>query len=74
MNLGLLIGVACAILFYRAAYYEHMSPWAWTLASTALTMLVSMSGGGTALMLLAQAGLFVAMWVYNASRQGRRGR
>ncbi len=72
MNLGLLIGVACAILFHRAAYYEHMSPWAWTLASVGLTVLVSMAGGGTTLMLLAQAGLFVAMWLYNASRQGRK--
>ena len=74
MRLGLLIGVACAILFYRAAYYEHMSPWAWTLASLALTVILSLKTGSITIMLLVQAGLFGVMWWYNAHRQGRKPR
>ena len=41
--LPILIGVACAIFFYRAAYHEHLSPWPWTLASVAAALVVNNS-------------------------------
>jgi hypothetical protein len=64
----LLIGVACAILFYRASEYERMAPWAWTLASLGLTLIVGLRHGGVALLLLGQATLFGLMWWYNMRR------
>jgi hypothetical protein len=74
VNLTLLIGVACAVLFYRAAYFERMSPWAWTVASLGLTVVVSMRSARVWPLLLAQVALFAAMWWYNARRQNRRPR
>lgn len=72
MNLTLLVGVACAILFFRAAHYERMSPWAWTAASVGLTEIVSMRTANTVLVLLGQVALFAVMWWYNARRQNDR--
>lgn len=69
MYLPLLIGVACAVLFYRA--YERMSPWAWVIASLGLSMAVSFLNGSIILVLLAQVGLFAAMWWHNARRTPR---
>ncbi len=69
--LPLLIGVACAVLFYRAAHYERMSPWAWAVASAGLTALVSARTTGVVVLLVAQAVLFAVMWGYNVRRQGR---
>ncbi len=72
--MSLLVGVACAILFFRAARYEHMAPWAWTLASLGLTAILSLKAGSLTLLLIAQAGLFLVMWWYNIHRQGRKPR
>lgn len=68
MPINLLIGVACAVLFFRAATYEHMAPWAWTLASVGLTAVVSLLFSSIALLLGVQVGLFLVMWWYNARR------
>jgi len=74
MNLTLLVGVACAMLFYRAARYEGMAPWAWTAASIGLTAILSMKSPSVTLLLIVQAALFVLMWWYNVRRQDRRPR
>ena len=66
--MSLLIGVACAILFFRAATYERMSPWLWALASVGLTVLASLLSSSVFLVLGAQVALFLAMWWYNAQR------
>ena len=71
MYLPLLIGVACAVLFYRAAEYERMSPWVWVLASLGLSTAVSFLNGSIILVLLAQVGLFAVMWWHNARRTPR---
>lgn len=71
MYLPLLVGVACAVLFYRAAEYERMSPWVWVIASFGLSMAVSFLSGSILLLLLAQVGLFAAMWWHNARRTPR---
>ena len=68
--LPLLIGVAFAILFYRAADYERMSPWAWTAASLGVTAILLFLGSGLFLMIIAQLALFGGLWWYNVRRQG----
>ena len=68
--MSLFIGVACAVLFFRAATYERMSPWLWVLASVGLTVLVSLLSSSMFLLLGAQVALFLAMWWYNAQRTG----
>ncbi len=70
MNLVLLIGVACGVLFFRAAYYEHMSPWAWTAASVGITAILASVNPSIALLLIAQVALFALLWWTNARRQG----
>ncbi len=72
MNLTLLIGVACAILFHRAAYYERMAPWAWAAASLGLTVILAMTKPSVTLLLIGQAALFALMWWMNMRRQDRR--
>lgn len=72
MNLALLAGVASAVLFFRAADYERMNPWIWSVASLGLTGIVSLRGGSVTVLLLAQAGLFGLMWWYNMRRQNRK--
>jgi len=74
VNLVLLIGVACAILFFRAARYERMSPWAWTAASVGLTVVLSMTTPSTTVLLIGQLALFGLMWWANIRRQDRRPR
>ena len=71
MYLPLLIGIACAVAFYRAAEYERMSPWLWVIASLGVTMAISFLRGSIILVLLAQVGLFAAMWWHNARRAPR---
>jgi hypothetical protein len=71
--LPLLIGAACAVAFFRAAEYERMSPWAWTMASLGLAALVSMRTSSIAVLLLGQVALFAVMWWYNARRRSRGG-
>ncbi len=73
MKLTLLIGVACAILFYRAAYYERMTPWAWVAGSLGLTVILSAKMPSITLLLIGQAALFALMWWANIRRQNRRG-
>ena len=65
--LPILIGVACAVLFFRAATYERMSGWAWAISSLALTALTA--GFGVLAMLLAQVVLFGVLWWVNATRK-----
>ena len=68
MSLSLLVGVACAVLFFRAAQYERMSPWVWAIASIGLHLAVGFLSPSILLALLAQAALFIVMWWYNAKR------
>lgn len=68
MHLSLLIGVVCAVLFFRVAEYERMSPWMWAIASMGLHLAVGFLSPSILLALLAQAALFVVMWWYNAKR------
>lgn len=73
MSLLLLAGVACALLFHRAADHERMSPLLWSGASVLLTAAIAAGAGGRiGAILLAQAGLFLVMWIYNASRRRYR--
>lgn len=74
MHLSLLVGVACAILFFRAARYERMSPWVWTGASIGATLILGMKSPSITLLLIAQVALFGLMWWYNVRRQDRRPR
>ncbi len=68
-NLGLLATIAFAVLFYRAADYERMSPWAWALGSFALSMIVTMGlHGGLGMIVIAQILLFGVMTWYNAKQ------
>jgi hypothetical protein len=67
MPILILIGVSCGILFFRAAMVERMSAPLWAAASGLVT--VAAAGRGTPVVLAAQAGLFLVMWWYNASRR-----
>ena len=67
--MGLLIGVASAVLFFRAATYERMSPWLWTVASVGLTAVATLLLPSIGLLIGAQVGLFLVMWWYNARRK-----
>jgi hypothetical protein len=68
------VAVVFAILFFRVADYERMSPWVWSIASIAITEAVTLSGGSLTLVLLLQAALFGVMWGLNARRLERRRR
>lgn len=65
----LLVGVACAVLFYRAADTERLSPLLWGTSSLALTLAATVGGHGVLVILAGQAGLFLVMWWYNAYRR-----
>lgn len=71
MTLNILIGIVGAVLFFRAAQYERMSPWVWAISSVALSLVVSFLSASILLALVAQVGLFVVMWWYNAQRPPR---
>ena len=71
MDLRLLVGIACAVLFFRAAQYERMSPWLWAVGSLGLSAIASLLFRSWLWVLLAQIGLFVGMWAYNAQRPTR---
>jgi len=60
MRTDLLVGIACAILFFRAARYERMAAWMWVLASGGLSLIASLIAG-MGLVLLTQIGLFALM-------------
>lgn len=68
--MALFITVCCAVLFYRAADHERLNPIIWSVASLGVTGIVVMTNRGMAVLLLAQAGLFVVLWWYNAKRKG----
>jgi len=67
----LLVGVCGAVLFYRVAYAEHLSPWVWSVASLGLTLALGQLGAGTLGLIFGQVLLFVILWVYNARRKFR---
>ena len=71
MNMTLLVGVCGAVLFYRVAYAEHLSPWMWGVASVGVTIALGALGAGTAGLIMGQVGLFLILWVYNARRKSR---
>lgn len=72
MAVTLLVGVAAAVLFYRVADHERMSPLLWSVASLGITAIITLRGPGTAKLLLGQVVLFAVMWSYNTRRQQRR--
>ena len=72
MPIALFVGVVCAVLFFRAADHERMSPWAWSVVSLGLTAILTFRGAGVRLLLLGQAALFGLMWWYNMRRQNRK--
>lgn len=71
MNMMLLIGACGAVLFYRVAYSEHLSPWVWSVASLGLTLALGQLGAGTLGLILGQVVLFLILWVHNARRKFR---
>ena len=73
INFGLFVGVGCAIIFYKAAEYERMSPWLWSIASFALSIIINSWMGSIVFVLLSQVALFGVMWWYNAKRPTRTG-
>ena len=74
MNFLLVVAIGFAVLFHRMAAYEHMSAWAWAIASFALSLAVTSLWTGFLPLILAQIGLFAAMWWYNAKRVNTRER
>ncbi len=72
MYIGPFVGLVCAILFFRAADYERLGSWGWSIASLGLTVLASWRGGDISILLLVQAALFGLMWWYNVRRRNRR--
>jgi hypothetical protein len=72
MTVPFFVAVACMVLFFRAADYEHMSPWTWSLASLGTSAILMIRGRGIAALLLGQLALFGVMWWYNMRRQSRR--
>jgi hypothetical protein len=73
MPIALLVGVASAILFFRAATYERMSPWLWTFASAGLTAIFGFVLPSLLWMIVSQVALFLVMWWYNANRPTQQG-
>lgn len=69
MNFALLVGIACAVLFFRAADYERMNPWIWSVASLGLTGTATLRGASMPVRLLLQAALFGVLWWYNMRRK-----
>lgn len=70
--IGLLVPLGFALLFYRAAVYERMSPIVWALASIGVTV-VAQQGLRLGLfwVFVGQVGLFVLMTWYNGYRKER---
>ena len=69
MNMTLLIGICGAVLFYRVAYVEHLSPWMWSVASLGLTLGLGLLGSGATGLIVGQVVLFLVLWGYNARRK-----
>jgi hypothetical protein len=68
LTIALLIGVVFSVIFFRAAEYERMSPWIWSIASLGLSGIISLRGGTIAPLIVVPVGLFVLMWWYNIRR------
>ena len=66
-----LVAICFTILFYRAAAHERMTAWVWAISSLALTMIVIWLTQRIGVVLLAQVGLYVAMWWYNMRRHDK---
>jgi hypothetical protein len=67
------LGATCVGLFVFAAKQEHLPRWLWGGLSLALWLLCwQVVGGGVLLILLGQAVLFAAMWVYLLRKAERR--
>lgn len=73
MNLGIVIAAGFAILFHRMATHEHLSAWAWAVASFALSLIVTSLWAGFMPLLLAQLLLLGVLWWYNLRRIRERG-
>ncbi len=67
------VALVCAVLFFRAADYEQMSPWIWSAASLAISGIVFGQGGGVPMVLVLQVALFAGMWWYNMRRKRQPG-
>lgn len=74
MPIVILVGVAFAVLYYRLAEYEGLSPLAWSVGSLALSAAIAAAGLGVGLMILAQFALFGALWWDRSRRAARRSR
>jgi hypothetical protein len=72
MNIGLFVAIGFVVLFYRVAVYEHMTGWVWAVASFALSIIVMNLWGGLLQLFVAQVGLFMVLWAYNAKRVDKR--
>jgi len=71
LNFTMLVAICGAILFFRAARYERMSPWLWAIASFGLSLIVSFLLTNIIWVILVQIALFGGMWAYNAQRPTR---
>lgn len=71
LYLHLLIALAAAVAFYRAASYERMSTAVWVIASIGLSLAVMLFWPRVMLLVLVQVGLFGVMWWYNVRRAPR---
>ncbi|UCG89250.1 MAG: hypothetical protein JSW71_12205 [Gemmatimonadota bacterium] len=69
----LFVAVCFAVLFHRVAYHEHMSGWAWSVASLALSGVVMLLLPGLTALILAQVALFGVLWWANTRRLAARG-
>ena len=69
MNIGILFAVAFGALFYRVAVYEHLSGWAWSVASVGLSIIVMQIFQGMLPLVGAQVILFGMLWKQHMKRQ-----
>jgi hypothetical protein len=70
MYLPVLVLVASAVAFFRAATYERMSSWIWAISSVGLSLIVGfLLGLGLLWMILAQVALFLVMAWCNGNRR-----
>jgi hypothetical protein len=73
--LGIIGGLTFAILFYKAAEYEHMTAWKWAVASLAVSVTVRGLFPLSFIFLLpAQFGLFLIFWWMNTRHKAERER
>ena len=68
VSMVLVVGIAFAVLFARAAHYERMSPVVGIMSSIGITLIVNWLTGSTIAVILGQVVLFGVMWWYNAKR------